>query len=176
METELKFEVDAAGAKALSEHLQLPTLGRLKKLRSIYYDTPETELRDHGLTLRVRDDGERRVQTVKLSVPGANGFHREEWEQALAPCASGEFAPDLDAACRTPVGKVLDRRELAFVRPVFEVEVQRITRRVEVDGSQVEIALDRGCARADRRRSPIAELELELKSGSPRALFDLARE
>jgi inorganic triphosphatase YgiF len=174
LETELKFEVDAAGAKALGEHLSLSDLGQARKLRAVYYDTPETDLRDHGLSLRVRDDGKRRIQTIKKSSPGGNGFHREEWESVLDGGAG--FSPDLDAAARTPLGKFLSRRELGFMRPVFEVEVKRVTRTVEVDGAIIEIALDRGCARAEDRRSPIGEVELELKSGPPSALFALARE
>ena len=176
LETELKFELDAAGAKALGEHLKLATLGQPRKLRSVYYDTPETDLRDHGLTLRVRDDGKRRIQTVKQTALGGNGFHRGEWENLLEPRAGGDLSPDLDAAALTPLGHILSRRELAFVRPVFEVEIKRITRSVEVEGAIIEIALDRGCARAEDRRAPIGEVELELKTGSPRALFALARE
>ena len=176
METELKFELDAAGAKALGEHLQLGALGQNRKLRSVYYDTPDTDLRDHGLTLRVRDDGKRRVQTIKQTTIGGNGFHRGEWENLLQPRAAGDLSPDLDAAALTPLGAILSRRELAFVRPVFEVEIKRVTRSVEVDGAIIEIALDRGCARAEDRRAPIGEVELELKAGSPRGLFKLARE
>jgi len=176
LETELKFELDAMGAKALGEHLKLATLGQTRKLRSVYYDTPETDLRDHGLTLRVRDDGKRRVQTIKQSTLGGNGFHRGEWESLLEPGVGVDLWPDLDAAAKTPLGEILSRRELAFVRPVFEVEIKRITRSVELDGAIIEIALDRGCARAEDRRAPIGEVELELKAGSPRALFTLARE
>jgi triphosphatase len=174
LETELKFEVDPAGAKALGEHLSMSSLGQSRKLRAVYYDTPETDLREHGLSLRVRDDGKRRIQTIKQSAPGGNGFRREEWECVLD--AGAALSPDLDAAARTPLGAFLSRRELGFMRPVFEVEVKRITRTVEVDGAIIEIALDRGCARAEDRRSPIGEVELELKSGPPAALFALARE
>ena len=175
METELKFELDAAGAKALGEHLQLATLGQPRKLRSVYYDTPDTDLRDHGLTLRVRDDGKRRIQTVKKSELGGNGFHRGEWENLLEPRVGGDLSPDLDAAADTPLGAILSRRELAFVRPVFEVEIKRITRSIEVGDAIIEVALDRGCARAEGRRAAIGEVELELKTGSPRELFALAR-
>jgi inorganic triphosphatase YgiF len=175
LETELKFELDSAGAKALGEHLMLASMGQRHTLRAVYYDTPETDLRDHGLSLRVRDDGKRRIQTIKRSAPGGNGFRREEWESALAADA-GDLSPDLDAAALTPLGEVLNRRELAFVRPVFEVEISRITRSLEVGGAIIEIALDRGRARADGRDAPINELELELKVGEPRALFNLARE
>lgn len=176
METELKFELNAAGAKALVDHLLLASLGQRHRLRSVYYDTPETDLRDHGLTLRVRDDGKRRLQTVKRTSPGGNGFRRDEWETLLEPRADAALAPDLDAAAKTPLGQILNRRELAFVRPVFEVEIKRVTRSVEVEGAIIEIALDRGCARAEDRRAPIDELELELKAGPPGGLFALARE
>ena len=176
LETELKFELDAMGAKALGEHLKLASLGQQRKLRSVYYDTPETDLRDHGLTLRVRDDGKRRVQTIKQSTLGGNGFHRGEWESLLERGVGGDLSPDLDAAARTPLGEILSRRELAFVRPVFEVEIKRITRSVEIEGAIIEIALDRGCARAEDRRAAIGEVELELKAGPAQALFALARE
>lgn len=175
METELKFELDAAGAKALGEYLKLATLGQKRKLRSVYYDTPETDLRDHGLTLRVRDDGKHRVQTIKQSTLGGDGFRRDEWESLLEPGVGGDLSPDLDAAAKTPLGEILTRRELAFLRPVFEVEIRRITRSIELDGAIIEIALDRGRARAENRRAPIGEVELELKAGPPRALFALAR-
>jgi inorganic triphosphatase YgiF len=65
---------------------------------------------------------------------------------------------------------------MAFVRPVFEVEVKRLTREIEVDGATIEIALDHGYARAEDRRAVIEEIELELKTGSPKALFALARD
>jgi inorganic triphosphatase YgiF len=172
LETELKFEITAAGAKALSERFDLASLGRSRALRSIYYDTPETELRDHGFVLRVRDDGEHRVQAVKQTPTGANGVRRGEWEHRLE--GRPDLSPDLDVAIRTPLGEILNRRELAFVRPVFEVELQRITRGLEIDGAVIELALDRGWARAEERRAPISEIELELKSGSPKALFALA--
>ena len=44
-----------------------------------------------------------------------------------------------------------------------------------VKGGVVEISLDRGAVSADGYGAPICELELELKSGPPVALFDLAR-
>ena len=176
LETELKFEIDAAGAKALTKHFELASLGKARKLRSVYYDTPETELRDSGMILRVRDDGKERVQTVKQSVLGGSGVHRGEWEIVL-PSGSGQaLSPDLDAAAKTPVSEILNRRELGFVRPAFEVEIKRIVRSIESGGAIIEVALDQGCARVEDRRAPISELELELKTGSLRALFDLARD
>jgi inorganic triphosphatase YgiF len=42
------------------------------------------------------------------------------------------------------------------------------------DGSEVEVALDRGEVVAGNKSTPIFELELELKAGQPCALFELA--
>ena len=45
-----------------------------KALRSIYYDTPDLRLRNQGLTLRVRHDGESYVQTIKAETQLRNGL------------------------------------------------------------------------------------------------------
>jgi triphosphatase len=171
LETELKFELSAGAVKTLLDHLKLATLGEQRTLRSVYYDTPEKTLRGHGFNLRVRDDGARRVQTVKKSPAGGSGFRRGEWEIRLE-----DMTPDLEAAGRTPLGEVLKPRELAQVQPIFEVELNRIGRSVEVDGAVIEIVMDRGWVRAGGRKAQIREIELELKSGPVQGLFRLARE
>lgn len=169
METELKFEIDAAAAGALSERLALDVEGEARSLRSVYFDTPKAGLHAHGMVLRVREDGDRRVQTVKKTL--ANGFRRGEWETEV----DGP-GPDLKAAAKTPLGGELGHRKAAALRPAFETRVDRITRQVVVDGGVIEVALDRGTIEADGGDAPILELELELKDGAPEALFTLARE
>ena len=48
-------------------------------LVSVYFDSDELFLRDHGLTLRVRHIGDKRIQTIKSADHGI--FERSEWEQ-----------------------------------------------------------------------------------------------
>ncbi len=168
MEIELKFEMDAAAAGAISERLGLEAEGEVRSLRSVYFDTPEADLHAHGLVLRVRDDGGRRVQTVKTAA--SNGIRRGEWE-----CEVEGPAPDLEAAAKTPLCEVLGRKA-AILEPVFETRVERTTRRLHIDGAVIEAALDRGVVDADGVSLPILELELELKQGGPEALFTLARQ
>jgi triphosphatase len=60
--------------------------------------------------------------------------------------------------------------------PVFATNVRRVTRMIERDGATIEAALDRGELLAGDDRAGVCELELELKSGAPRVLFDLARD
>ena len=53
--------------------------------------------------------------------------------------------------------------------------MDRTTWRVKQDGAEIEVALDEGRVSAHGSTQPIAELEFELKCGSPTELFALAR-
>ncbi len=176
METELKFVIDAKGAARLRADLGLPDEG--ERLRSVYFDTPHLDLKSAGFVLRVREEDGRRVQTIKQ----ANGslFTRHEWETCLSQdqAAADEPARDgLDFAAidETPLGACLGARRRKALAPVFEVDVRRAKSQIEFAGAQIEAALDEGEVRTVGHRTPIRELELELKSGHPAALFALAR-
>jgi triphosphatase len=55
------------------------------RLVSTYYDTPNLALKRRGLSLRVREQGGRFIQTVKTGDPGSSGLlTRGEWEDELA--------------------------------------------------------------------------------------------
>ncbi|MDR3511394.1 MAG: CHAD domain-containing protein [Caulobacteraceae bacterium] len=168
METELKFEVDPAAADQLIEELALASQGEEVMLKSVYYDTAGADLRGQGIALRVRDDGRRRIQTVKQNT--ARAFERGEWEHEIEG-----VGPDLAAAEGSPLAKALGAMTGTDLKPAFEVTVERARRDMAVGDGVVEVALDRGAVSADGYGSPICELELELKSGGPGLLFDLAR-
>jgi inorganic triphosphatase YgiF len=63
---------------------------------------------------------------------------------------------------------------------LFRTNFTRTLWRVEVDGSDIEAAIDQGDVFAEvdseTRRAPISEVELELKSGDEAALHTLAAE
>lgn len=158
--------------------------GRSRRLVGVYYDTPEGRLREHGLTLRIRDTAEGFVQTVKAAgEAGAGLFDRGEWER---PVAGSE--PDLAAAEGSPLADILgDDDEL---RPVFESRVERTTWTVNRRGASLEVSLDIGEVVGEvvgefardpanspfaEPTSPFAELEIELISGDPAEIFALAR-
>jgi triphosphatase len=168
VETELKFDIDPAAADQLIERLALASEGEELILKTVYYDTAAADLRSQGVTLRVRDDGGRRIQTVKQTT--ASAIRRGEWEQEIEGPA-----PDLEAVKDSPLAKALGRLNGAPLKPAFEVTVERARRELAVDGGVVEVALDRGAVSAEGYGTPICELELELKSGEAVLLFDLAR-
>ncbi|MET3666566.1 inorganic triphosphatase [Caulobacter sp. 1776] len=164
-EIELKFLIPPeAAALALA---QLKGEGAVRQLDATYFDTPDHALRRAGFGLRVRDGEGGRKQTLKSASAGGV-FSRGEWEEAIAGPG-----PDRDALARTPAAAMLVGETLA---PVFTTRVERIVRLVQIGEAVIEAALDRGELSAADRRAPVCELELELKSGEPRALFDLARQ
>jgi triphosphatase len=167
-EIELKLELTHAAAERIETSGLLPGEPTKARQTSIYFDTPDRDLEKAGLSLRIRRSGRKRIQTVKAGGPSAAGlFARSEWERPVK-----DDKPVLDDSIPIPMllGDVSDR-----IAPAFEVKVDRHSWIVEVHGATIELVLDRGEAVAGERRSPICEIELELKSGSPAALFVFAR-
>ena len=146
-----------------------------RTLESTYYDTGDRRLAGRRVTLRVRKTGDGFVQTVK-SAPEDDGLGRGEWE-----CAVTGPAPDLTLIVDTAALELLGPLSESDLCPVFTSVIERTTVEVVVgEGAGttlIEIAFDRGEVRLpDGAATPVSEIELELKSGSPAALFDLGLE
>lgn len=167
-ETELKFRVPP---QKLSSVLRTggPRGRNEQELVSTYFDTDNQKLRRNGLTLRVRKIDDHYVQTVKAG--GSGGLTRGEWEHDVA-----DKKPDLGKAKDTPLEHVATKKLSRKLMPIFQTEVRRMAEARRVRRSQIELAVDRGRIGAGRRSQPIAEFELELKSGHVADLFRLARD
>lgn len=141
-----------------------------------YYDSPDLALAAAGVAVRLRQDGERRLLTVKAR-GGAHGVEsgaaatRREWELAVG---EGQLDPaDID---RAGAGELVPAHIRSRLSPLFRTAVKR-TRLLlaPYDGAVVEMALDDGDAQtAGGGGAPISEVELELRQGPLRALFDVA--
>ncbi|WP_242123241.1 CHAD domain-containing protein [Sphingobium sp. Sx8-8] len=167
-EIELKLELAREAADAFAGLALLPGESEVADLRAVYFDTPQRDLAQRGVTLRIRRSGDRLVQTVKADGDGGAGlFARAEWEMPVA----GDM-PVLDA--RTPVAAMLGEA-VETIEPVFHVDVERRTWIVSPPHAEIELVLDRGQVSAGERQAPVCEIELELKAGEPAALFHLAR-
>jgi triphosphatase len=142
--------------------------GKRKRLRSVYFDTPKFELRDAGIALRVRHDGQKRLQTVKAAGEGA--FTRKEWE-----CRIDGDVPDLERLDNEARAALKDLRLECNLRPVFETDIVRTAIPLRYAASEIEIAFDFGVIRAGRRRETVSEIEIELKGGDPSAMVELAK-
>lgn len=162
-EIELKFLCEPADLAAV---LAAAPAGETvqKNLVSTYFDTPQADLKAKRISLRIREGGGKRVQTLKRG----DGFAREEHEQEV----DGEALDLAMGALREalPAGK---RRAL---RPAFTVRLQRLQRTFDYGGATIEMAVDHGEVQANGRTRAISEVELELKAGSCGPMFELARE
>ena len=174
-EIELKLQVRSADMPLLRDSALLSgpaaSRGVTRMLESVYFDTADLRLRRKNMTLRVRKQGRRYVQTVKSGSRYAGGaLHRGEWE---APLASA--APDVAAIAAEANGHLGDLRA-GELRPVFASHIKRTIRHVGNGvGPAIEVAFDEGEIRTPEGAAiAVSEVELELKSGDPSALYDLA--
>jgi inorganic triphosphatase YgiF len=168
-EIELKLVIDREHLGTLKRHplLQGKPPEQLK-LDAIYYDTPKDKLARSGMSLRVRQEGNTRLQTVKVEGNGSL-VDRGEWE---APTSA--LTLDVKALRRTPVSKLLNGRARNLI-PKVETHVHRSQWDLEIDGAEVELVVDEGQVLAGRASKDLSEIELELKEGSKDALFRVAK-
>ena len=165
-EQELKLHVPR-GARPGIEHelLRLPVTR--VRLRASYFDTPSRELALAGVALRLRLEGRKWVQTLKMR--GEHALARIELNHAR-PDAS----LDLGIYAGTPAEAILaSLREPLGV--CYETDVRRVLRVARTRHGAVEIAYDTGRLRAGSLELPISEIEFELVSGRLAAVFSLGR-
>ena len=175
VETELKLRIDSGQLPGLKRHKLLKSLAAsrtiTRRLQNIYYDTPKHDLRESGMALRLRHAGGQWLQTLKGGGAVLGGLHRrDEWEVPVARAAldfSATPAVQWDELLRPSLRKKL--------KPVFVTDFTRSTRMLEFQGALIELCIDQGEVRTEQHNAPIFELELELKSGEPQKLFELAQ-
>jgi len=177
-EIELKFEVDRAMLDRLKQAAVLKQWGvgraSTRTLRSVYFDTEDQRLFKAKIVLRVRKVGRRWVQTVKAGTAVSGGLSSpEEFETPVSGDCPDVAAID-DQPTRERLRDLLDGDQPAAL---FETVIRRTTRDIETpDGSLIEAAFDSGEVIHGKTAEPMCEVELELKKGRVKALYDLARE
>lgn len=181
METELKLLLDPAHTKALARHPLLArhalAAPRTKDQTGVYFDTDDNDFRNNDAGLRVRRTGGEFIQTLKAGGGVSGGLHqRNEWESQVA----GE-QPDLSILHEMVPAEAAWRDALLCpaaaerIRPIFATHIKRTLWDLKLDdGSEVEFVLDQGTVEHELSNVAVCEIELELKSGSPLALFDFA--
>ncbi len=174
VETELKLRIAPQQLARLKRHALLrehqvapPVTHRL---HNIYYDTPKLELHKSGMALRLRRAGRQWLQTLKGGGSVKAGMHqRNEWEVPVNRAALDFSSPEV-AEWEEHLPGPLRKR----LQPVFITDFSRTSRMLDWQGARIELCMDRGEVHTEQRSTPVCELELELKSGEPGQLFDLA--
>ena len=169
-EIELKFELSGSAVKKVRRHALLSRADhQTRSQKSVYFDTDESTVHKAGYSLRVRQVGDCFTQTVKTKGGSAGLFDRGEWEAPVE-----QMAPESKALHRTPLGNL--KRLTRDAAPVVWSDVERTTWHVDRNGSVIEVVLDSGTVSAGDHEAAFHELELELRTGEPAALFDFAQE
>lgn len=184
-EIELRFLVPKARLKGLMRQVKVKS-SQLTHLAAHYYDTPDQQLAESGIGLRIRQENDNWVQTIKA---GGDGLatrleHNEQlandYVQALLD--NDSLFPDLSIYAGTAIEPALADFKLkkltkALTRQYF-TDVERVTRLLESDDgfkhSQIEIAYDKGeiiRGSDESQRQAIHEIEFELVSGDLDFLF-----
>ncbi|MFL6736314.1 MAG: CHAD domain-containing protein [Sphingomonas sp.] len=165
-EIELKLEVDPDNVLLVRQD---PIFARAESHSrdqvTVYYDTPETKLKKHGFTLRVRHAGDRFIQTLKSISDRVGLVAREEIEFEV-----GALKPDLRQLLDHPVHRLLAKGEAKRLKPIIRCDVNRTSWQIEARGGRMQADFDHGCITAGERSEEFAELEFELVDGSPASL------
>ena len=174
MATEFEIKLRAKNVQQLGQILQdtQVTARAMENLREIhmrttYFDTADGALSARRWMLRVRQENERSVVTMKT--PG-EGYARGEWEcEGQSPEAAIEelIAKGAQEQLRELASAGLEMVcGAAFVRLVQPLRLS--------DKTTCEICADGGELLGGRHKEPFCELELELKRGSSEELLTFA--
>ncbi|NLO89225.1 MAG: CYTH domain-containing protein [Clostridia bacterium] len=178
MEIELKLRLcdPSLGEKIISD----PIIEKIRvgepfqvNFETRHYDTRRGNLMDVGLAYRIRKEGERYIACVKGGGASFEGLHRR-FEYSVP--VEG-FIPDINVFAGTPIFSILwqvaGEEELITL---FSMVFTRISTELHVDGTIMEMSLDRGGITAGNKKEEICELELELKSGDTAHILKLGEE
>ncbi len=179
-ETEIKLRVSRETLAALREHPLLKKRNKSgwerRELMNQYFDTPERDLAQAKVALRLRKDGDEVIQTLKTrgqSVAGLSERNEYDWKLPKAKLD----VKKLDGECWPESLAELDKKTL---KPIFTTDFVR--ERAEIAWGRgktkvvIEAALDLGHVVVGKQKEEICELELELREGAPAALLELAAE
>ncbi|WP_431275321.1 CHAD domain-containing protein [Variovorax ureilyticus] len=151
------------------------------RLRARYFDTADGALAAQHIVLRLRKEGRTWWQTAKA--PGGTLLERHEHNVELPPASAREVpVPRIERHEGTPVSRLIHDALLkaghdpatAELTAVYGTDVRRTTREMRTGDALVELAFDHGEVSAGERSHPLCELEIELKSGGPHSMLELA--
>tara|TARA_R110002096_G_scaffold316010_14_gene510414 strand:+ start:4488 stop:6074 length:1587 start_codon:yes stop_codon:yes gene_type:complete len=178
-ETELKLTCrseDIAkilGLSYVAEHLRYEP--EHCELASRYFDTPDCALNEEDVELRIRREGDRWIQTMKVAEqPGdALGvYERMEYDAEVDDAELNlDLLPAQNGHGKLPVHKSKIQKKL---QPVFETKISRTLHDLEIQGDLVEMVVDEGEVSAGGKVTALCQIELELKRGRPETLYEVA--
>ncbi|MCI1679553.1 MAG: inorganic triphosphatase [Ewingella americana] len=173
VEIELKFIATAAAIAELPEQLAQFSSEHSapQKLTNIYYETADNWMRSHDMGLRIRGFDDQYEMTIKTAGSVVGGLHqRPEYNVELKKptLKLSAFPKEI-----WPEGCKVAALQKALL-PLFSTNFMREKWVITYQQSEIELGLDQGEVVAGELSEPLAEIELELKSGNTADLLALA--
>lgn len=180
-ELELKFRAGPRDLQRFRKAVNAAAGNRrpwpVKTMISRYFDTPDQRLQKRGVAVRLRQSGDRIIQTVKAKKDGAGGglMDRHEWE---FPVETNTLDLDsLPIEARRAMGAILEGE----LGPVMEVHIERQVMMIRRDNPLgpdlvIEAVADKGRAVAGDKSESFYECEMELIEGDVNTFFHVASE
>ncbi len=176
-ETELKLRIKPDLIGRLRRHPLLRELrlaaARTHKLHNVYFDTDDLALRKQHIALRVRHDGAHRVQTLKApDQQGQQAGAAQRYREYEAPIDGDR--PKLALISDGDLRESLPAGTQDQLKEAFTSDITRSTLPLCLAETKIELAVDLGEIAANDKREAVCEAELELKSGRPARIYELA--
>lgn len=142
-------------------------------MKAIYYDTEEKFYQKHKIAYRVRQENNCFVATYKSGKVNTQGvFERVEINKKVTSLqADISVFSDVDEIWNL----IKETKGKKFI-PIVITDFVRECIDINWFASKLEIALDCGFVQGNERKSPICEVEIELKSGRMEDLLSLKNE
>lgn len=188
-EIELKFLVQKERLKGLMRQVNVKSSQNIH-MAAHYFDTSKRELAQAGIGLRIRQEDDTWVQTIKAGGDGiaARLEHNTMLDKGhvQAMLAEDKLMPDLSIYKDTFIAPALAdfalKKLTKNLTRQYTTDIQRTTRLLEDENgeriSSVEMAYDDGeiiSGNNDSKRQVIQEIEFELVSGELEFLFTTAK-
>lgn len=182
-EIELKLLTNNDAGEVIDKKL-LPSLkGNVKKevvtLTNYYFDTPDRLLRKHDIGLRIRSNNQYCEQTLKTSGQSIGGLHkRPEYNVSLDSYdRKNTELPNLSLFDPSAWPNNFDLEVVQNnLETMFSTNFTRHIYLLDNETSSIELVWDYGEVRSGELTLPICEIELELKKGGVKDLFNLAKQ
>lgn len=179
MGMELEFKLAVPTPALLEQILFDPQVAEVRQgdyqtlqMATVYYDTADRKLSQRRWTLRLRQENQNSVATIKTPADGP-GKARGEW--SVEACSMQAALPLLAEA-----GAPAELAELTAGETLLPVCAAQFTRRAAdvafADGTVCELCGDIGILAGGTKEEALCEIEVELKSGSAETAEAFAQE
>lgn len=132
---------------------------RLLDMATIYYDTPDRFFSSKKWTLRLRQENDACIATLKTPAPGGARYEYQ--------CPAADIRTALPLLMEQGAPAELAEVDTLQLRPVCAARFTRRAAHVQfADDTVCELCGDVGALVGGSREEPLCEVELELKSGN----------